>query len=399
MMNSNEIYRDAVLRHQIGVRRYQSGLVKEVSKVLATADKALAADLRLKLSALEATGQPIDYQGRRWKALLESIRQQRGALLDQVKEEVTGQLNLFGTMEAKREGSLLATSLPIEYNFAVVAQHLVAAVVVAKPFNGYLLSGWFDNLKNAEQRRLIATLQTGMINGETTDDIVRKVIGTRKNNYTDGVVAMTRRDATAVIRTATNHVSNAARDLVWQENSDVITAKVWASTLDGRTSAGCRARDGRAVPMGNNKLPPELKPLHPAGITPPAHVNCRSTMVAYIDGVGLIGQRPYVTDTRTRNNREVDFRRLAKERGTTIAEVRREWAEKNIGRVPNATTYNDFLRRQSAEFQDEVLGKTKGKLFREGGLELQNFVDRDGNELTLKQLEKTRPEAFRKITT
>lgn len=396
MLNSNEIYRDAVLRHQIGVRRYQSGLVKEVSKVLATADKALATDLRMKLSALE--GQPLDYQGRRWKALLESIRQQRGALLDQVKEDVTGQLNLFGTMEANREVSLLASSVPIEYSFAVVAQHLVAATVVAKPFNGYLLSDWFENLKAAEQRRLISTLQTGMINGETTDEIVRKVIGTRKNSYTDGVVAMTRRDATAVIRTATNHVSNAARDLVWQENSDVITAKVWASTLDGRTSAGCRARDGRGVPMGNNKLPPELKPLHPAGITPPAHVNCRSTMVAYINGIGLIGQRPYVTDTRTRNNREVDFRRLAKEQGKTVADVRREWAEKNVGRVPNATTYNDFLRRQSASFQDEVLGKTKGKLFREGGLELQNFVDRDGNELTLRQLEKTRPEAFRKIT-
>jgi hypothetical protein len=119
-------------------------------------------------------------------------------------------------------------------------------------------------------------------------------------------------------------------------------------------------------------------------------------MVAYIDGVGLLGNRPTVADTRTRDKREIDFRAEAKAQGKSIQDVRKEWAERNVGRVPAATTYQDFLGRQSAAFQDEVLGKTKGVLFRKGGLKVDQFVDRNGTELTLDQLAATKPEAFRK---
>ena len=45
------------------------------------------------------------------------------------------------------------------------------------------------------------------------------------------------------------------------------------------------------------------------------------------------------------------------------------------GDVPGDVTYQDWLRRQPAAFQDEALGKTKGKLFRDGGLTLDRFVD------------------------
>jgi len=55
-----------------------------------------------------------------------------------------------------------------------------------------------------------------------------------------------------------------------------------------------------------------------------------------------------------------------------------------------------LLKRQPASFQDEVLGKTKAKLFREGGLNVDQFVDRAGNELTLSQLAERKPDAFRK---
>lgn len=43
------------------------------------------------------------------------------------------------------------------------------------------------------------------------------------------------------------------------------------------------------------------------------------------------------------------------------------------------------LREKSAEFQDDVLGPTRGKLFREG-MTLDRFVDESGKEYTLKQL-------------
>ena len=65
-----------------------------------------------------------------------------------------------------------------------------------------------------------------------------------------------------------------------------------------------------------------------------------------------------------------------------------------IGNVPQHVTYQEWLSRQSASFQDEVLGKAKGKLFRLGKLPLDRFVDREGRELTLHQLAQLEREAF-----
>lgn len=389
---SNEEYRDAALRHQIGLRRYTAGLMKRIAALLETADAELVLMLRQRLARFE--GKPIDFTGERWKALLADIRAARAASLKDYRDLTRGELGALTSMEADRELAILTASIPIEINLAVVAADQLRAILSARPFQGRLLNDWYKELEAGDQRRLVSAIQMGMVQGEPVDDIVRRVVGTRANRYADGILAITRRDATAVVRTAVNHISNTARGYVWDANEDIISARVWSSTLDGRTSPVCRARDGHGAAVGNNPLPAGIPPLVPKDARPPAHMNCRSTMIAYIDGVGLVGRRPTVTDTRTRNKREVDFRRIARQTGRPIQEVRADWARRAVGGVPASTTYQDFLGRQSATFQDEVLGRTRGRLFRQGGLTLDQFVDRSGSELTLAQLAATRPEAF-----
>ena len=65
------------------------------------------------------------------------------------------------------------------------------------------------------------------------------------------------------------------------------------------------------------------------------------------------------------------------------------------GQVPEAETYQTWLKKKSAAFQDDVLGPTRGKLFREG-LSLDRFVDQSGKEYTLKQLRSKDSTMFRK---
>ena len=392
MPTANEEYRDAALRHQIGLRRYTAGLNKRIATLLEKADAELTQKLKDRLAKFD--GRDLDYTGERWKALLADMRDARAAALAEFRTTVREELGQLAPMEASREVSVLQSAIPIEITFATVAADQLRAIVSARPFQGRLLNDWFKTLEQVDQQRLVQAVQLGMTQGEPIDDIVRRVVGTRKNNYADGILSMTRRDAQAIVRTAVNHVSNTARSYVWDANSDVITARIWVSTLDGRTSAVCRARDGQGAPVGGKPLPEGVEPLSPPDAKPPAHVNCRSTMVAYIDGAGLIGNRPTVVDTRTAKAREVDFQAEAKASGRPVKEVRKDWADRNVGRVPAATTYQDFLSRQSASFQDNVLGKTKGALFRQGGLKLDQFTDRAGNELTLEQLAATRPEAF-----
>jgi hypothetical protein len=64
--------------------------------------------------------------------------------------------------------------------------------------------------------------------------------------------------------------------------------------------------------------------------------------------------------------------------------------------VPFTQTYNSWLKNQSNEFQDEVLGVKKAKLFRQGGLDVRQFVDQNYKPLTLKQLRSKEPLAFEK---
>ncbi|WVM87989.1 hypothetical protein UMZ34_16725 [Halopseudomonas pachastrellae] len=59
-------------------------------------------------------------------------------------------------------------------------------------------------------------------------------------------------------------------------------------------------------------------------------------------------------------------------------------------------SYGDWLKTQSAERQDEVLGPTRGKLFREGGLTLDRFYNDRGLYLDLDQLRERDARAFEK---
>lgn len=392
MATANEEYRDAAIRHQIGVRRYSSGLTLRIAQLLELADRDLVEQLRTRLARFE--GKPIDFTGERWQALLADIRTARAATMAEYRNMSKPELSDLGKLEAAKEVDILLASIPIQVDFASVAVDQLRAIATSRPFHGRLLGDWYKTLEQQDQVRLTQALQIGMANGEPVDDIVRRIVGTRANKYSDGILSITRRDAQTIVRTAVNHVSNTAREYVWDANQDIITARIWHATLDGRTSAICRARDGCAAPVGDNELPAGLIALSPPNAKPPAHMNCRSIMVAYIDGVGLIGKRPTVTDTRTPDKREIDFRKQARADGVPIQDVRVAWAAQNIGRVPAATTYQEFLKRQPAAFQDQVLGQTKGALFRRGDLTVQEFVDRRGNELTLSQLAATKPEAF-----
>ena len=66
------------------------------------------------------------------------------------------------------------------------------------------------------------------------------------------------------------------------------------------------------------------------------------------------------------------------------------------GQVPRDLTYNQWLKRQPFDVQVDALGKTRAKLFRDGGLDISQFTVRNDYELTLDQLKSKEPSAFLK---
>lgn len=381
MASAAEIYASAVLLHQVYLRRYATKKVKEMLRLLEAADKDLVRKLRADLAEIASPFSASTLKRKRWKALLQDISAAREAAFQVLKERLEPELNELAGIEAAVEQRLLVTSIPIEVDFAKVSLPAVAAAVESKPFNGLSLGQWWDSVAESDKRRLISAVQMGIVEGEGIDRIVRRVVGSKADNFADGTLSATRGAVEGLVRTSVNHVSNAAREEVWTANSDVIDGLRWTATLDGRTSAVCRGRDGKIYPLDS-------------GPRPPAHWRCRSVMIAVMNGIALVGNRPSVVDTRTREKREVDFRALAKKQGISVAEVRRQWAQKNISQVDGNLNYNDWLRGQNKSFIEEILGKEKAKAFMTGKVRLDQFIDNSGAELSLKELRSMYPEAF-----
>jgi SPP1 gp7 family putative phage head morphogenesis protein len=177
-----------------------------------------------------------------------------------------------------------------------------------------------------------------------------------------GISQLHKKQAGILIRTISNHVSVQTRDLLFRENIGLFDGYEWVSVLDSRTSIICASRDGIVYPFSDD---PVKSPK------PPAHFNCRSTITPKV---------------------KAGYEDKVKKRQRRMAQ-----GAKGETKVRQTTTYESWLRRQPASFQNEVLGVTRGKLFRRGGLSISKFVDRSGQTLTLDELRKIEPEVFNRV--
>ncbi len=215
---------------------------------------------------------------------------------------------------------------------------------------------WGQFVKNHvdNNSRVVNNLvKAGYVRGDTVQQTA-KAIQTAHNG-------MLRRNAETLARTGVQHYANQARLAMYDDNADVISYYIYSATLDNRTTILCAGRDG------NRYKPTESRP------SLPAHYNCRSQYVPLTKGQKeLEGVRPQVGASKEYDGGVYKGR---KSKGFDVKQVK---ASKN---------YNDFLKNQPVAFQEDVLGKTRAKLFREG-VDLEKFTDLTGKKLTLKELRK-----------
>lgn len=136
-----------------------------------------------------------------------------------------------------------------------------------------------DNWSDVEVSRLVTGVKSGFVQGLTTRDIVKQVVGA------GGLADVSERNAKAVVKTAINHVSTVAKDAIYDKNSDVIEGYELVVTLDSRTSAICRG-----WPQGKvYRLTDDYQPK------PPFHVACLSfdTNVSTCSPVSNVYKRAY----------------------------------------------------------------------------------------------------------
>lgn len=223
---------------------------------------------------------------------------------------------------------------------------MLRAFAKSKPMDGEFLSEWFKTLTQRGQTAARKAIRQGIALGETEKEIAERVLGSKGLKYKNGALGPTKNAIAGLARTAVTHVSVQAREATFAENADVVKEVLWVSTLDDRTTEICQYRDGMRFPPNE-------------GPRPPAHFNCRSTIVPVLKSWSELG---------------IDLQEAPT--GTRAALG---------GAMPETATYSDWLKKQDQVTKQRVLGRERARLFDEGR-SFKSLFNEDGRYLTLAEL-------------
>ncbi len=352
MTASNALTRSTT-RHAVMLEGLKTEEVNQFASTLKKIDR----HLRLSLSGTDLT----EFSRTRMEKQLKAVEKALSEIFSNYYDKLAGHLLPLADYEAEFEARNLDNAIAQDDVETVIPPpRQVRAAVLSTPLSvrgpdgGKLLEPFIKDWTKVEKKRITGAIRQGFFEGQTNAQIIQAIRGTRKNGYRDGILAITKRNAGAVVRTSVQHVASAARFETWQANSDLVVGYRWTSTLDGRTSKQCRSLDGAVFQFGK-------------GPRPPIHINCRSTTVAALDS-------------------RFDSLKIGRKRAS------------KDGPVDGNITYYEWLKGESPEFQDDVLGPTLGEVFRHGGLSAQRFaelnLDRNFRPITIREMREKEPQIF-----
>mgnify|MGYP003630354054 CR=1 FL=1 len=265
-----------------------------------------------------------------------------------VVKEVKADLTEFAPIEARFAENLLVTATTIDTIGRTPAS--ILATFTKAPINHFVdkkkvttptVDELLGKLGKTNARLIRNLVRDASLEGRTAQQVSRDIRPL--------VVNASRREIQSVVLTSFNHYSNQAKQAVYSENTDILEGVEIVATLDSKTTETCMFYDGKVFPVNS-------------GPRPPFHYNCRSQAVPVVKEKFRI---PIQGRTRASENGPVDA----------------------------SLTYDGFLRRQSKERQNEILGPNRAKAFRDG-LPVGKFTNNQGVKLTLNQLRSRYPDKF-----
>ncbi len=343
-MSSNTFLFNAQVRHQIFLQRFAGGEAKGLLGAVDLSRKEINNLLRGKEVAKMTAAQKSKLFTSVTSILKRTYGEQNKKTFKNMKEfsRYEGE---FGTNMLKK-GTDVGIKTP-------TARQLDNTIFRSKidfgPAGALTIGSALGQFSRRKQKQAVQVIRDGIVEGLTNQQI--------RSRMNKAVSAVNQNHAKTLIRTITNHVATGSRQALFKQNKDIIKEVRWVSVLDDHTSDICQGLDGKIFPKES-------------GPRPPIHWSCRSTIAPIIKK-----QFDAVPGVKTSR-----FARGAEGKES----------------VSGKTTYNSWLKTQPGSFQDEVLGKTRGKLFREGGLAVDKFTDNNFKGLSLKELKQTEPLAFTK---
>jgi len=358
---------DDVTRRSSYLSRYSTGVVRKVLGVVYEYEAQLAADLADVLGGLSQSEVTAllkgDYTTSRLKKLddlLKEFTTKYGSLIEDTLGAEAKAIARFESDYTRGIVSRIVGDVAME---APLSLEMIHSAATQGPVVGKLLKEELLGLDSSTRTSILSAIRSGFLSQDSVSGMVSTIRGTRDARYLDGLLNTSRRAAERMVRTAINHYATVAREETVKSLG--YTHIIWVSVLDGRTSKICAARDGWIMPVDE-------------GPRPPAHPNCRSTIIPQLDDMGGI--------TRGWLRSDKPFGKIPKGERTG-----------KFGQVSIEVDYKEWFSDQPAQFQRDWLGPTRYKLYKKGKLDIDRFVDDYGKELTLGEIKRKHRSIWREV--
>lgn len=353
-MNVNEKILDTIIGDAVDIQRYETTVQRKILKQLKDLEGQIVTELK---NSNVITAVNKQTQNKRLSVLLKKTRSSIGTAYQAISKSQTVILGEVAELSELQTVNAINKSIKADLASSSMSRTSLNAIASNTLIEGSPTKQWWSRKAIQFQNKFEDTIRMGMMQGETTDNIVRSLIGTKVNKYKDGALTAQYRGAEAVTRSSIQTVANTARLDTYQNNSDIIKGIEWSSTFDNRTSQICMALDGlqwdmNYQPIGHDK----------AFVGSTAHWNCRSTQVPITKSWEELGSKVKV-DVPVSTRASMD------------------------GQVSGGKNYEQWLKGKSKAFQVEVLGVEKQKLWKAGKIGFTDLVNQRGNPLTLAQLQ------------
>ncbi|MDD4390239.1 MAG: hypothetical protein PHW03_05485 [Eubacteriales bacterium] len=341
MKNSDLQIADQIISNQINLERFTAGEKKRVIEILFQMQK----ELKVKLS-----GDLTDYG----KARVTKLLKECTAVINEYYSGIQQELDLTGLAKQQAEVTQRAIA-SIGLDVSLPSASVLKAMVSDTLLQGAPLADWWAKQADDTAFKFAAQVRQGVAQSETMQEIITRIAGSKKHGTT-GIMEVSRRNASALVHDSIMKISGDANMAVYQDNIDIMKGYRWLSTLDSITCIKCVARSG---------LQWDLK-LNPIGHSIPfvrqgdLHTNCRCPIVPILKS----------------------YREL----GINIDEMKPGTRSSDLGQVPADMSFDAFLKRHDANYVDELLGKGKAQLWRDGKITLSQLISQEGRPLTLNEL-------------
>ena len=273
-------------------------------------------------------------------------------IIKELKEIIAPELPLYTDMQdlALTEASYISATVNAAAGAAVFSKipkdSTLLKIANTSLFEGYNAIDTFDAFDRKQKEIIEGQIKQAVYVGESIAEIKARLIKQ---------AGIATNQAETLARTFVATTVHQVRDEVYRANEDVIKGYQWKATLDSKTRIEHSVRDNLVWDLEHKPVGHKL-PWHNV----PWGYNCRCIYSLVLKSYEELGLE-----------------------GIDIPENMRSSMD---GRVPKATSFDEWLKGKDEAFKEKYLGAGRYEMYKSGRITFSDLVSNKGEVLTIKEL-------------